>query len=132
MNPERYNLLYFFRGLIQLSIQNPGKPGWGHACTELLDTLILKQTRFIDRIVNDHTGDFHEYRLNGAGMKMYWRVVRKNEHLTNPHVLQTSDNCGPVASERFQCYLSGDQKKEYEDFVIAAEQYIFEKGCKHR
>jgi hypothetical protein len=130
MSPEKYNLLYFFRGLIQLSIKFPGGPGWGHACSELLDSLILKQTHFIDRIMNDKTGNFHEYRLNGAGLKFHWRVVRKNVYLTNP-LAKASDDCGPVETAKFQCYISGDQKYEYEDFVVVAQVYINERGCNH-
>jgi len=114
MKPERYNLLYFFRELIQLSIKYPGPPGWGHACSELLDTLILKQDHFINRIMIDDSGDFHEYRLNGAGLKMQWRVNKEGD------------------SSKFQCYISGDQKKEYDDFVVMAEKHILERGVNHR
>lgn len=122
MSPERYNLLYFFRGLIQLSIKFPGGPGWGHACTELLDSLILKQTNFIDRIMNDKTGNFHEYRLNGAGLKLHWRVFRRKLSLAGHPSLEVA---------KFQCYISGDQKDEYEDFVVVAQVYINERGCNH-
>lgn len=127
MSPERYNLLYFFRELIQLSITYPARPGWGHACSELLDDLILTQNHFIDRIANDYTGDFHEYRLNGSGLKMHWRIKREN-------VVQFSSPEGtkPTQVERFQCYISGDQKKDYDDFVTMAEKYIEERGCNHR
>jgi len=121
MSPERYNLLYFFRELIQLSIKFPGRPGWGHACSELLDSLILKQEHFINRIINDDSGDFHEYRLNGAGLKMNWRVLRKSHH-----------EDAPLSHPKFQCYITGDQKKDYSDFVVMAEKHIQERGVNHR
>ena len=123
MSPEKYNLLYFFRGLIQLSIKFSGSPGWGHACSELLDTMILKQTHFIDRIINVKNGNFHEYRLNGAGLKLHWRVVRRKFSL--------NEDCKSVEDAKFQCYISGDQKDEYEDFVVVAQVYIIERGCNH-
>jgi len=114
MAPERYLLLGFFKDLIDLSIKFPGRTGWGCPCSYLLEKLLLYQDNFIKKITGDYTGDFHEFRLNGAGLKMNWRVV-KTEH-----------------SSRFQCYIGGDQKKEYPAFVEAAETFIKKRGVNHR
>jgi hypothetical protein len=123
MSPERYQLLIFFRELIQLSINYPGRSGWGHACSELLSDLILAQNHFIDRIVGDYSGEFNEYRLNGAGLKMHWKVKRDKIVISNSQVTERA---------HFQCYISGDQKKDYDDFVVMAEKYIKKRGCNHR
>jgi hypothetical protein len=127
MAPERYLLLGFFKELIDISIKFPGKPGWGNACSHLIDQLILYQPRFISKIEGDYTNDFHEFRLNGAGLKLNWRVVRRGEFLT-----KNGDECGPLQIAMFQCYIGGDQKKDYPEFVEAAEAFIKKRGVNHR
>lgn len=115
---ERYQLLYFFNDLIQLSIKYPGDPGYGIGCSELLNAMMLRQETFINRIMEDDSGkfDFHEYRLNGAGLKMHWRVQRTTG----------------ARFDSFKCYISGDQLKQYADFYVQAKELIRKRGYKHR
>ncbi len=110
MTPERYTLHYFFKDLIDLSIEYPGGRGWGIGCSHLLEAMILRQKTFIDKILDDDSGNFSEYRLNGAGLKIHCRVV----------------------DGKFQCYISGDQIAPYADFVVHAKELIRKRGCNHR
>jgi len=110
MKTDRHALHYLFNDLIKLSVEYPGDRGWGIGCSSLLETMILRQKTFIDKILDDDSGDFHEYRINGAGLKMHWRVV----------------------FGKFQCYISGDQVAPYADFVVHAKELIRKYGCNHR
>ena len=125
---ERFQLLYFFLELIKLGMDLPGRPGFGWPCSSLLESMVLKQQSFIDRIRGDYSGEFNEYRLNGAGLKLHWKVERTNMNLTD----SPDDNCGPIQFSKFKCYISGDQKDDYTGFVVAAEKYIRERGYNHR
>lgn len=128
MAPEKFLLLSFFKDLIDLSIKHPGRVGFGIPCSYLLSKLILHQEHFIDTIKGDYTNTFNEFRLNGAGLKMNWRVIRENKMLTD----SPDDNCGPIKVAKFQCYITGDQKKDYPEFVEAAEKLIKSRGANHR
>lgn len=125
---SKFQLLYFFWELLKLSEKYPGKPGWGRPCSQLLEAMCLRQETFIDRILGDHTNSSNEYRLNEAGLKMYWIVERKNQMLTD----SPDDNCGPVQSAKFKCYIGGDQAKDYEEFVLFANHEINKRGMDKR
>jgi hypothetical protein len=118
---ERYQLIYFFKDLINLSIEFPGKPGWGIGCSHLLETMLLRQEAFISGIIDSQGHTSKEYRLNGAGLKLHWWVDRDLKHensmLSNP---------------KFRCYISGDQIKDYADFIAKARNLIRERGYNHR
>ena len=73
---DRLQLLYFFWELIKLGIKYPGRPGFGWPCSNLLEAMMLKQNFFLNRIMGDFSNDSNEYRLNGAGLKLHWRVDR--------------------------------------------------------
>lgn len=113
---ERYQILYFFKDLIELSIKYPGDPGFGIGCSELLQAMMLRQDTFVDKIMEDDSGDFHEYRLNGAGLKMHWMVERTTG----------------AKFDTFKCYISGDQVKQYADFFVQAKELIRKRGHNHR
>lgn len=124
-NVDKIDILYFFHDLVDLAIRIPSKPGWGNACSHLLSDLILRQVTFLSKVLaND--GDFHEYRLNGAGLKIHWRIKRKQRFEDD-----NSDN-PPIETAKFQCYISGDQAKEYPEFVKEATEYIRRRGFSHR
>lgn len=127
MTPEKFNLLYFFKEIIDFGLRWPGRPGFGSPISYLLEKLILRQNAFILKIQNDHSGDFHEMRINGAGLKMNWRVVRENKMLTD----SPDDNQGPIEVAKFQCYITGDQKKDYPEFVTAVEGLIRRRRANH-
>jgi hypothetical protein len=113
---EAYQLKYFFKDLIELSIKYPGDPGFGIGCSELLEAMMLRQETFINRIMGDNSGDFNEYRLNGAGLKMHWKVERTTG----------------AEFDTFKCYISGDQVRQYADFVVQAKELIRKRGHNHR
>lgn len=113
---EAYQLKYFFKDLIELSIKYPGDPGFGIGCSELLQALLLRHEHFINKFIKDRENSFHEYRLNGAGLKMHWKIER--EKYEDPG--------------KFKCYISGDQVKQYADFVFNAKMLINQRGYNHR
>lgn len=96
----------FFLELLELSY-NDLKPGWGNPCSELLKKMCLRQDAWIGRIIGDFTGNSHEMRLNGSGLKMWWEVRR---------------NCD--RGDGFKCSIGGDQAKEYPLFCHQAERLI--------
>lgn len=112
---DEYRLRMFFHGLLRLAWKHPGTIG--NPCSWLLDQMCVRQEAWLDRIVGDYTGDFHECRLNRSGLKMYWKVKS-----TNP----ASHDDG------FKCYISGDQAKDYPFFVAAANLLIKDYGFNHR
>lgn len=126
---EKFTLKYFVFGLLQLAYKNPGPNGWGNPCSNLLESFCLKQESFVERIFGDYSNDSHEYRLNGAGLKLYWTVARENKMLTD----SPDDNCGPISTAIFKARVGGDQANMYPEFVEAANEYIKEKyvykGC---
>lgn len=117
---ELYQLKYFFWELIGLSFKHNEKPGLVNACSYLIENLVLNQEFFLGRMLNDYTNESNEFRLNGAGLKLYWIVERKNIILTN----SPDDICGPVKTVKFKCRVGGDQAKDYPEFVQAANSYI--------
>ena len=125
MEAESYNLLYFFNELIKIGLRYPGRPGWGNPCSHLIEALVLTREKFVDRICNDYTRSSHEFRLNGAGLKMYWEVRRENKMLTK----SPDDHQGPIQISKFVCSIAGDQAKEYPEFVEAARKFIKQRGC---
>ncbi len=112
MEAESYNLLYFFNELIKIGLRYPGRPGWGNPCSHLIESLVLTRDKFVDRICNDYTRSSHEFRLNGAGLKMYWEVRREKDK-----------------QSKFVCSIAGDQAKEYPEFVEHARKFVKERGC---
>jgi len=72
-----FALQMFFEEIIKLSLRTEmlreAISGGGHPLSNLIINLVNKKT-LIDRITNDHTGEGHEFRLNGAGLKLYWRI----------------------------------------------------------
>lgn len=112
---ETFELKGFFLELLELSYTDL-RPGWGNPCSELLKKMCLRQEPWLRRIEGDYTGDSHEVRLNGAGLKMHWRVVK-------------SDSTG---ERTFKCHISGDQVREYPMFVAQARRLIEKYGYNRR
>jgi len=112
---DQFHLRRFFYELISLSIRYPGRHGYGVGCSLLIEVLVERNESFINRIIENEDNYFNEYRLNGAGLKLHWRVIRKDG-----------------AQPQFQCYISGDQVQDYPDFVVMAKYLIKKWGCNHR
>lgn len=100
---DKFRLKLFFLELLELSYQNI-RPGWGNPCSELLKKMCVYQDSWLNKIAGDYTNNSHEFRLNGAGLKMYWKVDKE--------------------TRQFKCSISGDQAREYPFFVAAANQKI--------
>lgn len=105
---DRHKLMHFFFEMIKLGVKMPGRPGFGNPISWLLEQMCTRQDAFLDRICNDYTYQSNEYRLNGAGLKMHWRLEKN------------TNNGWRV----FKCHISGDQAKDYPEFVVAAKRLI--------
>lgn len=113
---DKYRLRNFFYELIKLGIAMPGRPGFGSPISWLLEQMCIRQDEFINRIAGDYTEQSHEWRLNNAGLKLYW------------HVRKREDN----GWREFKCRIGGDQAKDYPGFVVAAEKLIKHNGFERR
>jgi hypothetical protein len=114
---EKHQLRYFFWELLRIAYKCPGPNGWGNPCSHLLEYICTRPSALIDRIAGDFSNDSHEFRLNGAGLKMYWIVERENK-------IPCSDSTSRC---KFKCRIGGDQANMYPEFVEAANQYLKEK-----
>lgn len=57
--------------------------GGGYSLHGLVDSLTSPYGRsLVDKIVEDKTGTSHEFRLNEAGFKLYWRLDQEHDLLT--------------------------------------------------
>jgi hypothetical protein len=108
---DEFTIKQFFNEVLELSY-NDLRPGWGNPCEHLLQVMCIRQQPFMDQIMGDYTGDSHEFRLNNAGLKMYWEVRRTNG----------SD------FDQFKVSVGGDQAKEYPFFVVQVRALIMKYG----
>ena len=109
---DKYRLKAFFYALIMLDYKHKELSPLGAACSELLKNMCMHQSRWLDRIYGDYTGNSHEFRLNGAGLKMWWSVDREGNG--------------------FRCRIGGDQAEDYAMFVAEANQLIRSYGYERR
>lgn len=113
---DKYRLEHFFYELIKLGIEMPGRPGFGSPISWLLEQMCTRHDHFLDRICNDFSQESNECRLNNAGLKMHWRVEKREKD----------------GWRVFKCYISGDQAKDYPGFVTAAKSLIKHYGYDRR
>lgn len=110
---DKFTLKMFFLELLEASYR-ARRPGMGNPCSELLKKMCLYQDKWLDKILGDYTNESHEFRLNGAGLKLHWRVNKD--------------------TRKFTCYISGDQVDSYPIFVcqvrMAIKSFGFEKEDK--
>ena len=116
MVSDKFDLKMLFKEMIELAIEDMRAPEsesarMGFGCSKLLEDMLARQDPLLDRILNDYTNDSHEYRLNGAGLKMHWRMY-KNENV-----------------RKFLCTISGDQFKDYEVLGTQLRMLIKQAGC---
>jgi hypothetical protein len=106
---DEFMLKQFFLEMLRLSY-NDLRIGWGNPCSQLLEEMIIRPQPFLDKIMGDYSGDSHEYRLNGAGLKLHWEMRKENTY---------------AGEERmFKCHISGDQAKEYPIFMAQVKGLI--------
>ena len=106
---DKSRLKFFFLELIKLGIKHPGR--LGDPCSQLLEDMVMRGDEFVKRIIGDYTEESNEYPLNGAGLKLYWRVKRTAQ-----------------VNALLEMYIGGDQKTEYFGFVAAAQSLIYKEG----
>ena len=107
---EKFRLSMFFCEMINLMYRHPGRPGFGNPVSWLIEQMCVYNEKFFNRILGDYSGESHECRLNNAGLKFHWSVDRSG------------------STPRFRCHISGDQAKDYPDFVEAATELIQKYG----
>lgn len=97
---RKFALRMFFDEIITLSHTRDAMveavTGIGYPLSGLVNDDLSKQ-RLIKRIVDTTDSNSHEYRLNGAGLKLYWRI----DHMYD--LLKIS--------------IGGDQANDYPYFV---------------
>lgn len=112
MITDKFKLKHFFWELCQIGVNDHAKhPTFGFATSKLMEDMFTRQEQLLDRMLNDYTGEGHEYRLNGAGLKMYWRMRKDGD------------------KRHWVCSISGDQAKDYPFFMMGARQMIKNYGC---
>lgn len=72
---DEYRIRMFFYELIRLSLRYDYTRN-GSPVSGLIEQMCLYNEPFVKRIMGDRTNESHEFRLNGAGLKMLWRVHR--------------------------------------------------------
>lgn len=80
MYDRRLALEFLFDEMITLShstfMMREAIEGGGYPLSGLVCSLLQRRT-LIDRIVGDYTNNSHEFRLNDAGFKLFWRLDRE-------------------------------------------------------
>jgi len=76
----------------------------GYPLSGLIDDLTSGGNRLVKKIITDTSGESHEFRLNNAGLKLYWRLSREHD------LLKVS--------------IGGDQANNYPRFVAAVRRII--------
>jgi len=104
---DKFTLKNFFWEMLQLSYEDV-IPGWGNPCSYLLERMCLRQDPFLDKIVNDFTNMSHEMRLNGAGLKLWWSMEKRDK----------------TCQRKFTCHIGGDQAKDYPMFCAQVRNLI--------
>ena len=89
-------LKFFFKDVITMAFRTPLKPGWQGVVDGLVEQVTLYPLQFIDKILYTEPNYSNEFRLNNAGLKMYWRVRKNGRLIIN---------------------IGGDQENEYPEFV---------------
>lgn len=109
MATEKIDIRMFLTDLVRLGLLWPGPAGFGSPVSELVSTCFrIGVSTFVDRIYGDYTGESHEFRINGAGLKLIWEMDRKDR--------------------RLKVSLVGDQKDNYPEFSAEVRELIKERG----
>ena len=97
---RKFALRMFFDEIITLSHTRgmlvEGITGGGYPLSGLTND-DLKKRRLVKRIAGATDSDSHEFRLNGAGLKLYWRLDQEHDLL--------------------KISIGGDQAKDYPFFT---------------
>ena len=103
-------IIQFLEKINILGIQNPGKMGFGYATSGLMDYIRERGSihQFVEEMEKASQKDIfsHEFRLNGAGLKMVWEWN--------------------LSKSKIKFYIGGDQKEYYPEFIRVAAVIINE------
>lgn len=98
----------FFNEIIRLShsliMMEEAIAGGGYPLSGLVNNFTSRGNRLVKEIMDDTSGEGYEFRLNNAGLKLYWRLDHEHD------LLKVS--------------IGGDQAKNYPRFVAAVRQII--------
>ncbi len=100
MSELEHNLEWFLKDIMKTAVRSEFRDEntFGFSCSHLLDDILrIGVEGLAGRWANDYTGDSHEYNLNGAGLKMYWRTYPREQ--------------------KIGITIGGDQKTNYPLFV---------------
>jgi len=104
---REFALKLFFNEIVTLShrtdMMEEGIEGGGYPLSSLVNNLLSNHS-IVNKITNDYTGESHEFRLNGAGLKMWWRLNRSLGFL--------------------KIRIGGDQARQYPFFVAAVNKLL--------
>jgi len=104
---RKFALQMFFNEIVTLSHRTDmlveAIEGGGYPLSGLVNNLLSNRS-IVDKIVKDYTGESHEFRLNGAGFKLYWRLDRELNFL--------------------KIKVGGDQARQYPFFVAAVNRLL--------
>ncbi len=106
---RKFTIRWFFNEMIKTShttiMMEEAIVGGGYPLSGLIDSLLTSDGGcLIDKMINNDTDESHEFRLNDAGLKLYWRLDRKHG------LLKVS--------------IGGDQANNYPKFVAAVRRLI--------
>ena len=82
MDNLQHTIGWFFRDVLKSSVRPEfiKEQQFGYSCEKLLEDVLRTSVKDLaTRWANDYTGDSHEYRLNNAGLKLYWMTDRKEQ-----------------------------------------------------
>lgn len=107
MNELEHKLEWFLKDIIKTAVRSEFRDEnkFGFSCSHLLDDILRIGVKGLaSRWANDFTGDSHEYRLNDAGLKLYWRTYPRENKIS--------------------IHIGGDQKTNYPLFVAKFDQIL--------
>lgn len=114
MITDEFTLKLFFYEMLKLGVLDLIKTrrNIGFSCDNLMKEMCIRQDPLLDRMINDYSGDDHEYCLNNAGLKLYWKMEKDKE-----------------GRRKWLCSIGGDQARDYPWFVPAVNTLIRSYGC---
>ena len=107
LHQTEFNLL--FHKLCLLGVEYPGKD-WSNPCSHLMEVCVTRPGSLAELITTDFTCESHEFRLNGSGLKMYWRVEKT------------------ANGRKVFITIGGDQVDDYYCFVFKARELLNKLG----
>lgn len=115
MNDLQHTIEWFFRDVLKSSVRPEfiKEQRFGYPCEKLLEDVLRTSVKDLaTRWANDYTGDSHEYRLNNAGLKLYWTAVPMRQ--------------------KIYIHIGGDQAIDYPLFVEQVKRILAEHGLVYK